>query len=48
MPTKNFRKNSQDFSDKATILSPIIRQKKGTYEQLFKDLNKEGYIRVQS
>ena len=29
-----------------TILSPIIRQKKGTYEQLFKDLNKDGYIRV--
>jgi excinuclease ABC subunit A len=28
------------------VLSPIIRQKKGTYEQLFKDLNKEGYTRV--
>jgi excinuclease ABC subunit A len=28
------------------ILSPIIRQKKGTYEQLFKDLNKEGYTRI--
>jgi excinuclease ABC subunit A len=30
----------------ATILSPIIRQKKGTYQQLFKDLNNEGVARV--
>lgn len=29
-----------------TILSPIVRQKKGTYEQLISDLNKEGYTRV--
>jgi excinuclease ABC subunit A len=29
-----------------TILSPIIRQKKGTYQQLLKDLNKEGFTRV--
>ena len=29
-----------------TILAPIIRQKKGTYEQLIKELNKEGYTRV--
>jgi len=29
-----------------TILSPIVRQKKGTYQQLLKDLNKEGYARV--
>ncbi|MCK5056268.1 MAG: excinuclease ABC subunit UvrA [Candidatus Aminicenantes bacterium] len=29
-----------------TVLSPIIRQKKGTYEKLFNDLNKEGYTRV--
>jgi len=28
------------------ILSPIIRQKKGTYEQLLKDLDSEGYTRV--
>ena len=37
---------SNDFTDTITILSPIIRQKKGTYEQLIKDLNKEGYTRV--
>ena len=28
------------------ILSPIVRQKKGTYQQLLRDLNKEGYTRV--
>ncbi len=45
-PQKISERIVSDFSDKATILCPIIRQKKGTYEQLFKDLNKEGYIRV--
>jgi excinuclease ABC subunit A len=35
-----------EFKEMVTILSPIIRQKKGTYEQLFKELNKEGYTRV--
>lgn len=29
-----------------TVLSPVIRQKKGTYEKLIEDLNKEGYLRV--
>ena len=29
-----------------TILAPIDRQKKGTYQQLFKDLDREGYTRV--
>ena len=29
-----------------TILAPIIRQKKGTYEKLIEDLNAEGYTRV--
>jgi excinuclease ABC subunit A len=29
-----------------TILCPIIQKKKGTYEKLFLDLNKEGYTRV--
>jgi excinuclease ABC subunit A len=35
-----------NFDGMITILSPVIRQKKGTYEQLFKDLNKGGYTRV--
>ena len=29
-----------------TILAPLIRQKKGTYGQLFADLNSEGFSRV--
>jgi excinuclease ABC subunit A len=29
-----------------TVLSPVVRQKKGTYQQLLRDLNKEGYTRV--
>jgi excinuclease ABC subunit A len=28
------------------ILAPVVRQKKGTYQQLFRDLNAEGYLRV--
>ena len=33
-------------SSQVTILAPVIRQKKGTYGQLFADLNREGYARV--
>ncbi len=29
-----------------TILSPIIRQKKGTYQQVLRDLNSQGYTRA--
>jgi excinuclease ABC subunit A len=32
--------------DMVTILAPIIRQKKGTYGQLLKDLHSEGFARV--
>ncbi len=45
-PEKIAKKIKKEFSGMITILSPIIRQKKGTYEQLFKDLNKDGYTRV--
>ncbi|NYT21771.1 MAG: excinuclease ABC subunit UvrA [Methanomicrobiales archaeon] len=31
---------------RVTILAPVVRQKKGTYQQLVKDLNREGYMRV--
>ena len=34
--------NNQDI----IILAPIIQQKKGTYEKLIEDINKEGYSRV--
>jgi excinuclease ABC subunit A len=37
---------SQEFSGTVTILAPIVRQKKGTYQQLFKDLNSEGFTRA--
>jgi excinuclease ABC subunit A len=35
-----------EHPDMVTIMSPVIRQKKGTYQQLLKDLNREGYARV--
>ena len=45
-PQEIARKIKEDFKEQITILSPIIRQKKGTYENLLKDLNREGYSRV--
>ena len=45
-PEKISQKIAEDFTGQITILSPIIRQQKGTYEQLFLDLNKEGYARA--
>ncbi len=33
-------------SSQVTILAPVVRQKKGTYGQLFTDLNAEGFTRV--
>ncbi len=33
-------------SSQVTILAPVVRQKKGTYGQLFVDLNAEGFTRV--
>lgn len=45
-PTEITNRIKQKFKDQIIILSPVIRQKKGTYEQLIKDLNKGGYTRV--
>ena len=45
-PQKISKRISNDFKGMITVLSPIIRQKKGTYEQLFKDLYDEGWARV--
>lgn len=39
-------KISGELQGTILILSPVVRQRKGTYEQLFKDLNKEGYTRI--
>ncbi|MDA3837104.1 MAG: excinuclease ABC subunit UvrA [Nanoarchaeota archaeon] len=45
-PQEIVEKIQKEFKEQVTILSPIIRQKKGTYEQLVQDLNKEGYARI--
>jgi len=45
-PQKIAQRISQEMSGSVIILAPIIRQKKGTYEKLISDLNKEGYTRV--
>lgn len=37
---------ASDFKGELTILAPLVRQKKGTYEQLIKDLNAEGYTKA--
>ncbi|HII02909.1 TPA: excinuclease ABC subunit UvrA [Methanosarcinaceae archaeon] len=37
---------SSECEGMTTILAPIIRQKKGTYQQLFRDLDSEGFARV--
>ncbi len=45
-PQRIAQRISGEIEDTATILSPIVRQKKGTYEKLISDLNQEGYTRV--
>ncbi|MDY6964969.1 MAG: excinuclease ABC subunit UvrA [Halobacteriota archaeon] len=45
-PAKITERITNEFEGMVTILSPIVRQKKGTYEQLFKDLNRDGFLRV--
>ncbi len=45
-PERIAERISQAARGKVMILSPIIRQKKGTYEQLLKDLESEGYTKV--
>ena len=45
-PDKIADQIAAEHSGMITVLAPIVRQKKGTYQQLLKDLNKEGYTRV--
>ena len=45
-PDKIAGQIASEHPGQVTILAPIVRQKKGTYQQLLKDLNKEGYPRV--
>ncbi len=44
--TKESKEVTGEEGGMITILAPVIRQKKGTYGQLLKDLNAEGYARV--
>ncbi len=45
-PQKIADKVSDEKKGVVTVLSPLVRQKKGTYEKMVKDLNAEGYLRV--
>ena len=45
-PQKITERIIEQIKGEATILAPIIRQMKGTYEKIIDDLNKEGYTRV--
>lgn len=45
-PQKISERISGEFKGNVTILSPVIKQKKGTHEQLIKDINADGYSRV--
>ncbi|MFA5724057.1 MAG: excinuclease ABC subunit UvrA [Candidatus Pacearchaeota archaeon] len=46
-PAKITQRITEEFKNQeVTILSPIIRQKKGTYEKLLEDLNKEGFTKA--
>jgi excinuclease ABC subunit A len=45
-PQRIAERIAEEIKGEATILAPIVRQKKGTYEKLIEDLNKEGFTRV--
>ena len=45
-PEKIAQRIAEETEGTLIVLAPIIRQKKGTYEKLVADLNKEGYTRV--
>src|SRR5512137_1741358 len=45
-PEKIAKSIAQEFPGDVLIMSPVVRQKKGTYEKLLEDLNKEGYVRA--
>jgi excinuclease ABC subunit A len=45
-PQRIAERIAAEMKGTVTILSPIVRQKKGTYEKLIADFNKEGYSRV--
>lgn len=45
-PEEISKKIEKEFSGEVTIFSPVVRQKKGTYEKLLSDYNQEGYSKA--
>ena len=45
-PEQLAQKIKEEYVGEITLLAPIVRQKKGTYEQRIIDLGKEGFTRV--
>ena len=45
-PERIAERIAEEIGGTVTVLAPVVRQKKGTYQQLIKDLNREGYTRV--
>ncbi len=45
-PQRIAQRIHEEIEGTIIVLSPVIRQKKGTYEKLIDDLNKDGYSRV--
>jgi excinuclease ABC subunit A len=45
-PEEIARRIREEFKGEVSIFSPVVRQKKGTYEKLLLDYNKEGYSKV--
>jgi len=45
-PERIAERISHELQGMVMLLAPLIRQKKGTYEQLFQQLNRNGYSRV--
>ncbi len=43
-PEKITENINNNMTGMVTVLSPVIRQKKGTYEKLITDLNKDGFF----
>ncbi len=45
-PQEISKKIQKEFSGDLTLFSPIVRQKKGTYQELLLDFNKEGFSKA--
>lgn len=45
-PEKITENINNNMTGMVTVLSPVIRQKKGTYEKFITDLNKNGFLRA--